>query len=138
MNFIYRVRFKNYFQNGALLGSAGSKSKSGCKTNRDFVQFIEKFIGHVRPSINNKVVLFWDNHSCHLSIEAQNLAKDYGIIIVSFFPHCSHKRPPPDRSIFGTMKVYFNNYATSWMISNPKRSMKINNIRESISFRQNT
>ena len=51
-------------------GSAGSKNKSGCKTNRDFVQFIEKFIGHVRPSINNKVVLFWDNHSSHLSIEA--------------------------------------------------------------------
>jgi hypothetical protein len=36
------------------------------------------FIRHVRPSKNNKVALFLDNHSSHLSIDVLNLAKDNG------------------------------------------------------------
>jgi hypothetical protein len=97
-------------------------------TNADFVQFLEHFIKHVRPSTNNKVALFLDNHSSHLSIEALNLAKDNGIIMVSFPPHCSHKLQPLDRSVFGPMKGYFNNFATSWMRDNPGRPMTINDI----------
>jgi hypothetical protein len=59
MYFIYRVCFKNYFLNGAPLDTAESTSNSGWMTNIGFVHFIEHFIEHVWPSMNNKVVLYW-------------------------------------------------------------------------------
>jgi hypothetical protein len=114
--------------NGAPLGSAGSANKSGWMTNVDFVQFMNHFISHVRPSKSNKVALFLDNHSSHLSIDVLNLAKDNGILMITFPPHCSHKLQPLDRSVFGPMKGYFNSFATNWMRDNPAKPMTINDI----------
>jgi hypothetical protein len=81
----FRVHFKEYFLNGAPLGSAGSANKSGWMTDKDFLLFMKHFIQHVRPSKENEVVLFLDNHSSHLSIEVLILLKSYPFII-SYLP----------------------------------------------------
>jgi hypothetical protein len=114
--------------NGAPLGSAGSANKSSWVTNGDFVQFMNHFIRHVRPTKNNKVELFLDNHSSHLSIDVLNIAKDNGIVMISFPPHCSHKLQPLHRRIFGPLKRYFNSFVTNWMRDNSSKSMTINDI----------
>ncbi|EFX70829.1 hypothetical protein DAPPUDRAFT_60856, partial [Daphnia pulex] len=114
-----RVHFKEYFLNGAPLGSVGSANKSGWMSDKDFVLFMKHFIQNVRPSKENEVVLFFDNHSSHLSIEVLNLAKDNGVVMITFPPHCSHLLQPLDRSVFGPFKRYYNSYCSSWMKDHP-------------------
>jgi hypothetical protein len=57
----FRVHFKEYFLNGAPLGSAGSANKSGWMSDQDFVLFMKHFIQHVQLSKENEVLLLLDN-----------------------------------------------------------------------------
>ncbi len=125
-----RVHFKQSFMRGAPLGSDGSANPSGWMTEDDFFLFLTHFITHVRPSTEHEVVLFLDNHSSYLSIEALDLAKANGIILITFPPHCSHKLQPLDRSVFGPFKSYFNSMATNWMREHPGETMQMYNIAE--------
>ncbi|EFX61064.1 hypothetical protein DAPPUDRAFT_274703 [Daphnia pulex] len=50
----FHVHFKEYFLNGAPLGSAGSSNKSGWMSDQDFVFFMKHFIQHVRLSKENE------------------------------------------------------------------------------------
>jgi hypothetical protein len=122
------VHFKQSFLHGAPLGSQGSANQSGWMIESDFVLFLKHFIHHVQPSIERKVVLFLDNHNSHLSITALDLARENGIIMLTFPPHCSHKLQPLDRSVFGPFKTYFNSFATNWMREHPGETMQITNI----------
>lgn len=113
---------------GAPLGSSGSANKSGWMTETDFVLFLQHFIRFVHPSKDRKVLLLLDNHSSHLSIEGLDLAKEHGIIMLSFPPHCSHKLQPLDRSVFGPFKKFYNAAGGSWLRENPGIPMSILNI----------
>ena len=64
------------------------------------------FIENVRPSKSAPVLLLLDNYSAHLSIEALNLAKDKGVVCLSFPPHTIHKLQPLDVSVYGPLKKY--------------------------------
>ncbi len=125
---LHRVHFRSFFLNGAPLGSAGSANKSGWMTELDFDKFLEHFIRHARPSVQNKIVLLLDNHSSHLSINGLRIAKENGIILLSFPPHCSHKLQPLDRTVFGPFKGYFNSAAGSWMKDHPGAPMTISDV----------
>lgn len=89
---------------------------------------MKHFIRHVRPSKDRKVLLLLDNHSSHLSINALKLAKENGIIMLSFPPHCSHKLQPLDRSVFGPFKSSYNSFAGTWMREHPGAPMAITDI----------
>ena len=85
---IIRVNFKDHFLATAPLGSKGSANKSGWMQNTDFVAFLQHFKDSVRPSKTAPVLLLLDNHISHLSIDGINLARESGIIMASFRPHC--------------------------------------------------
>ncbi len=89
---------------------------------------MKHFIRHVRPSKDRKVLLLLDNYSSHLSINALKLAKENGIIMLSFPPHCSHKLQPLDRSVFGPFKSSYNSFAGTWMREHPGAPMAITDI----------
>ena len=69
-----------------------------------FLTFLKHFVAHVRPSPTDKVILLLDNHVSHLSVDVLQFAKDNGVVMVSFPPHCSHKLQPLDRSVYGPLK----------------------------------
>ena len=48
--------------------------------------------------------------------------------MLSFPPHCSHKLQPLDRSVFGPFKKYVNADSSSWMLTNPGKTMTIYNL----------
>lgn len=56
--------------------------------------------------------------SRHISISAIDYAKNNGITLLSFPPHCTHKMPPLDVSIFGpfksAIKTAFKNRLTTF------------------------
>ena len=80
---------------------------------------------HVRPSPTDKVILLLDNHVSHLSVDVLQFAKDNGVVMVSFPPHCSHKLQPLDRSVYGPLKRYYNVACDDWIVSHKGRTMTI-------------
>lgn len=93
-----------------------------------FFEFLLHFVKNTKCSKEKKCLLLLDNHESHLSIKGLNFAKDNGIIMLSFPPHCSHKLQPLDRTVYGPLKRYFNSHADSWMTNNPGKVMTIYNI----------
>jgi len=94
----------------------------------DFLLFMQHFVKHVRSSKDKKVLLLLDNHASHLSIKIIEFARDNGVVMLTFPPHCSHKLQPLDRSIYGPLKKYVSAAQDSWMRNNPGKGMTIYDI----------
>ncbi|RXN28337.1 endochitinase A1-like protein [Labeo rohita] len=63
-----------------------------------------------------------------MSIDGLNYAKENGIIMLSFPPHCSHRLQPLDRSVYGPLKRHINSTCDAWMRNNPGKTMSIYDI----------
>ena len=66
-----------------------------------------------------------DNHDSHLSIGILQYAKDNGIVMLSFPPHCSHKPQRLGRTVYGPLKRYYNAACDGRIVSNKGRTMSI-------------
>ena len=100
----HRKNYKDYFVNNGPPDCIGLGNGSGWVTDIEFNKYMQHFIKHVKPSSEYKVLLILDNHSSHLHFETLNLAKENGIVMLSFPPHCSHKLQPLDVLVFGPFK----------------------------------
>lgn len=90
-----------------------------------FLTWLEHFIEHVRPSTVKPALLLMDNHESHVSIAAINVAKESGVVFLTFPPHCSHKLQPLDVAVYGPLKRYFNDAANSWHLQYPGETVTI-------------
>nr|XP_047127647.1 uncharacterized protein LOC124808542 [Hydra vulgaris] len=48
-----------------------------------------------------------------------DLAKNNGIVMLTFPPHCTHKLQPLDKAVYGPLKNYINTAMTSLLVMNP-------------------
>ena len=87
---------------------------------------------HVRPSNKDKVLLLLDNHYSHVTLETIDYAKEHGIVLLSFPPHCSHKLQPLDRAVYGPFKRYYNSACDCWMKENKGKTMTIYDIPDMV------
>jgi hypothetical protein len=78
-------------------------------TGDDFLLFMEKFIKYTRVTKDRPVLHLLDNHQSHLAVKVLDLAKENGVVLLSFPPHTSHKLQPLDRSVYGTFKKFVKN-----------------------------
>ena len=129
-----RVNYHDHFVRDGPAGCIGASHPSGWMTAPNFVKFLNHFIHHAKPSVDRKAVLLLDNHISHISVEALNLAKENGVVMLSFPPHCSHKLQPLDRTVFGPLKKLVNSAQDSWMRNHPGRSMTIYDIPSQIRY----
>ncbi|XP_045463203.1 MFS-type transporter clz9-like [Harmonia axyridis] len=120
-----RIRYNDIFVRNGPPECIGVGNQSGWMTQKEFVKFIDHFIHHVKPSKEDPVLLLLDNHSSHVNVEVVNKAKENNIILLSFPPHCSHRLQPLDVGVYGPLKNYLNRAQTSWMSSNPGKTMTI-------------
>lgn len=79
-------------------------------------------------SKDNPGILVMDNHESHVTLQTIDLARENGLIILSFPPHCSHRMQPLDVSVYGPFKPYYIVACTDWMLSHPGRSLTIYDI----------
>jgi hypothetical protein len=63
-----------------------------------------------------------------------DFAKQNGIVMLSFPPHCSHKLQPLDRSVFGPFKRFAAVAQDAWMKNHPGQSMTIYDIPEIVAI----
>lgn len=120
-----RVHFKDHFIRDGPIGCKGGSNPSGWMTEQLFVDFLKHFHNHVKSTKEKPCLLLLDNHSSHLSIEGLNFAKENGIVMLSFPPHCTHRLQPLDRSVYGPLKKYVNNAMDQWMVNHPGQHMTI-------------
>jgi hypothetical protein len=69
---------------------------------------MQHFIDKSGASISNPVLLIIDNAECHMSVEAIDLAKRNGVIMLTLPPHSSNKLQPLDRTVFSSFKKYYS------------------------------
>lgn len=89
-----RKRFQEHFIRDGPVGSVGTANGSGWMQEDDFYFFLEHFKNHVRPSKEQRALLFLDNHSSHMALKNIEFCRDNGIILLTFPPHCTHKLQP--------------------------------------------
>ncbi|KYN17319.1 hypothetical protein ALC57_10394 [Trachymyrmex cornetzi] len=85
-------------------------------------------VKNVKPSRANRILLLLDNHDSHLSINALNYAKENGIIMLSFPPHCSYKMQPLDVSVYDPLKKFLSTAQDSWILNQPGKTISIYDI----------
>ena len=123
-----RKNFKSYFIRDGPPGCAGTANTSGWMTAENFLEFLQHFVQHAKPSSERPVLLLLDNYHAHIAVSILNYAKENGIVMLSFPPHCSHKLQPLDRSVFGLLKKYVSGSQDNWMRNHPGIPMTIYDI----------
>lgn len=81
-----RQNFRDYFTRGGPPGCIGTANPSGWMTEADFAMYMKHFVKYTRASTSRPVLLLLDNHYSHLSIEVLNIAKENGVVMLSFPP----------------------------------------------------
>ena len=120
-----RVHFKEHMLNGAPPGSYGTAHQSGWMTEENFIVFVRHFIKQVKCTPQNPVLLMMDNHESHISLEILDTAKENGVVVLTFPPHCSHKLQPLDRTTYGAFKKYYYAACDTWMVNHPGKPLTI-------------
>ncbi|KAK2577099.1 hypothetical protein KPH14_006266 [Odynerus spinipes] len=128
-----RKRMTDDVRRGGPPNTVYSCSESGWITIELFFEWLKHFIKYTRfkKSKKNQILLILDGHSTHTkNLDAINLARDYGIVMLSLLPHTTHKLQPLDRSFFKPLKQNFNSASTSWLTNYPDSVIKQSNISE--------
>lgn len=125
-----RVFFKNFFLNGAPVGTGGcgTKNASGWMNSEAFLRALHHFRDFSRCSKKNPVMLIMDNHESHITIESLNFYKENGIIAVTLPPHTSQKLQPLDKCVFGPLKTKYNIAMTDHLSIHPGRPIAMHEI----------
>ena len=120
-----RKHFKDHFTRDGPPGCIGAANPTGWMSKEIFLDFIKHFVKHVRCTKERPVLMLLDNHISHLGIDMLDFAKDNGVVLLSFPPHCSHKLQPLDRTVFGPFKKLIPASQSAWMKNNPGKTMTI-------------
>lgn len=119
-----RKRMVDNLKDGAPAGTIFACQESGWMNCEIFCKWLKHFIDTVHPSPENKVLLLLDGHASHTkNLEAINIARTAGVIMLSFPPHCSHRLQPLDVSFYGPLSTAYNQVMDSWMRANPGRAV---------------
>lgn len=124
--FIYpRKRMTPLLTRGGPPGAIYRCSLNGW-TNEDlFLEWLDHFSQHVKPSESDPVLLSIDNHGSHISLEGFEFCRKHYIHVVSIPPHTSHKLQPLDVTFYAPLKNAFNKECDYFMKSNYRPNQKI-------------
>jgi hypothetical protein len=120
-----RVHFREHMLHGAPPGSLGLAFQSGWMTGPNFLEVMKHFVKHTRCDKENPVLLILDNHESHIYLEAVLYAKENGVVLLTFPPHCSHKMQPLDISVYGPFKAYLRAKFGEWQTNHPHERFQI-------------
>lgn len=112
---------KAELMDGAPVGSMAFTQENGYMNSDIFPKWLKHFAKYTKPSKQNKVLLLLDGHTSHKSLDALVFAKENGIILFCFPPHCTHRVQPLDVSFFGPLVAYYNQELTNWLKNHPGR-----------------
>lgn len=80
-----RIRYNDMFLRNGPPEAIGAGNSSGWMSEKEFIQFIEHFIKHVKATKEDPVLLL-DNHHSHVNAQVVNKAKENHWCICHFHP----------------------------------------------------
>nr|KAI8769882.1 jerky protein homolog-like [Biomphalaria glabrata] len=110
-----RKRIVDSLMNCCFPASKGLCTPSGWTDSECFINWLKHFAAFVKPKPNDKHLILLDGHHSHKTLEAVNFARENGIELLTFPPHCTHKLQPLDRTFFKSLKSASNASSDSWM-----------------------
>jgi len=118
--FIYpRKRMIASLLNGAPAGSVGLCSPTGQTDGNLFLTWLKHFVAFIKCSNEEPHILLLDGHHSHKTLDAVMYAREHGLIMITFPPHCTHKLQALDLTFFKALKSNYNVAAGNWMARNP-------------------
>jgi hypothetical protein len=124
MLILKRLRFKQELSEGAPPGTKLACTESRWITSEVSVQWLKHFVATVKPSKGKKVLIVLDRYSTHTkNLEATELARTNGVVLLSIPAHTTHRLQPLDISFFKPLSAYFNQACDKWMCTHPGGSI---------------
>ncbi|XP_011059838.1 PREDICTED: uncharacterized protein LOC105149252 [Acromyrmex echinatior] len=80
-------------------------SRNGWTNEYLYINWLQHFKNHVKPTHDNPMLFILDNHTSHISLAAFEFCKANFITVVILSPHTSHKTQPLDLTFFGPLKI---------------------------------
>lgn len=115
-----RMRMANELKVGAPPGGLVEVSESGYINSALFVQWMKHFVDTVKPSVDKRVLLLLDGHTTHSkNLEALQIARENGVIMLQLPGHTTHRIQPLDRTFFKPLKGYYTLAIEKWLRTNP-------------------
>ena len=118
-----RKRWKPELGDSGPAGTLNLCQENGWMTGELFLAWLKHFVTYVVPNPDNKVLLLMDGHSSHKSYEVVKYARENGVVLMCFPPHCTHRLQPLDVVFYGPLKTYFNQETTKWLKNHPGRTV---------------
>ena len=93
---------------------------------------MKHFAAQTGVSKATPALLIIDNHSSHVNIDAVNFACENGIVLLTIWPHTTHKMQPLDMSVYGPFKNFYDKALDSWMRSHPGERFTIYHVAAAV------
>lgn len=93
--------------------------KSGWMQKEIFERWLQKFIIYTNASKDRPILLILNGHSTHTkSNELIKMARNNGVILLCFPPHCTHKLQPLNVGSMKPLSTYYDKETTNWLRTN--------------------
>ncbi|KAJ3661747.1 hypothetical protein Zmor_006133 [Zophobas morio] len=116
-----RMRMHESLKNGAPPGSLVEVSESGYINSNLFTKYLQHFVKTIKPTKDQKVLLLLDGHATHTkNLDALELARDHGIILLQLPAHVTHNMQPLDVGFFSPLEKRYVINQETWLRSNPR------------------
>lgn len=117
-----RKRMKSELLDGAPAGTVAVCHSSGWMQQHIFTEWMRHFIQCVKPNKESPVLLVLDGHVTHTkNIDAIELARDNGVIMLCLPPHCTHRLQPLDVGFMGPISTFYSQEIQLWLRNHPGR-----------------
>lgn len=83
-----------------------------------FIKALEHVKKHARCNKDDRISLLMDNRESHCTLDAIMFARENGIVLVTFPPHCTHRLQPLDVGVMGPFKGKPRVAQNDWMTAN--------------------
>lgn len=117
-----RVRMKESLLDKAPPNSTAACHPSGWIQLDLFFTWFKQFVTWSRASKENMVLLLLDGHTSHTkNIKVIDYARDNGVVIICFPPHCTHRLQPLDVAFMKPLSTYYSEEVKKWLRLHPGR-----------------
>jgi transposase-like protein len=124
-----RKRLQQGFLEGLVPGGSVELNEKGWIDMDIFFNWFKKFVIFSHASKETPVLLLLDGHASHTkNLNVINYARDHGVILLCFPPHCTHRLQPLDVSFMKPLSVYYDDEIRKWLRSNPGRVVTLHQI----------
>ena len=124
-----RKKMQQAFMDGIVPGGWVELNESGWMDKDLFFRWFKKFVNYAKPSKERPILLLLDGHSSHTkNLEVINYAREHGVILLCYPPHCTHRLQALDVALMKPISTYYDEEVRKWLRANPGRVVTLQQI----------